>query len=204
MDYTGGSSNGGFKQPKTGLQVARIYKIIDIGTQEDEFDGEKKKARKVVMFFELAQKMDDGRPYSIFKEYNQNISAKNATLRKHLESWSGKKMTPESIKAFDIKVLLGKACMVNLVLNANDKAKVDNVMAVPEGTVKPAPYNEQSFMDLDAVPFDHVLYHALPDWVKDKIALSPEYLRLTEGPKEEPAPTPEVPATPANNDDIPF
>lgn len=200
MDYSGNSSGGNFKQPNVGLQAARIYKIVDIGTQTDTFEGEEKVARKMIVFFELSQKMEDGKPYSIFKEYNQAIKWPNATLRKHWKSWKGKDMTDEEVQNFDARSLLGETCMVNLVLSNTKKAKVDNLMAVIEGVPVPAAYNEQVFFDLDAKPFPQAVFDELPKWIKEKIDKSPEYESII---------NPEAAAAPAagagkSSDDIPF
>lgn len=189
MDFKGEGTGGGFKQPKPGLQAARIYRIADLGTQEDTYPGDPKpkKARKMMVWFELAQKMDDGQPFSIFREYNTNLTADACGLRKDLESWSGKSMTTEFIETFDpSKMMLGKACMVNVVLKKNkkgdDSAKVMGIMAVPEGLPKPEPHNPQGYFDLDH--FDQAAFEALPTWIQNKVAASPQYKKATEGHSE--------------------
>lgn len=196
MDYSGKTGGGDFKQPNFGLQAARIFKIVDIGTQEDEFEGKAKLARKMLVFFELAQLTEDNRPFTIFKEYNQNIRSERATLRKHMQSWKGKAMTKEMIEDFDAKALLGEVCMVNLVESKSGKAKVDNILALPEGFVSPKAANDNVFLDLDA--FDEKTFNELAEWVQKKIALSPEYRRAV-NPEPDPAPKAEV-----TSDDIPF
>lgn len=201
MNFNGnGSNGGGFKQPKPGLVAARIYRIADLGTQDDSYQGKPKRARKMMVWWELAQKMDDGQPYSVFLEYSQFLTEK-AKLRKHMESWAGKAMDEKAIKDFNPKTyMLGKACMVNLVQKENGKVVVEGLLPVPEGMPKPAPHNPQVYFDLDS--FDRAAFEALPDWIKNKIMLSPEYLEATgqaaAGDRHEDGPPPE------SDDEIPF
>lgn len=176
------SEGGDFEQPKPGLQVGRFYRIIEVGTQTDTYKGETTIKKKALIFWELAQKMDDGKPFSVFKEYTQSLGTK-ATLRKHLESWAGKVMTEEQHKNFDPKKLLGMACMLNLILNSNDKIKVDGIMAVPQGTAKPALFNPTQYFSMEA--FDKDAFQALPDWIRAKIESSPEFKKLNAGSSED-------------------
>ena len=200
MNFQGSGEGGGYKQPKPGLQAARIYRIADLGTQDDTYQGKPKRARKMMVWFELAQKMEDGKPFSLFREYNTNLNAENCGLRKDMESWTGKTMTPEIIKNFDPKrLMLGKACMVNVVLK-NEKAKVMGIMAVPEGVAKPEPHNPQAYFDLD--DFDSAAFEALPAWIQNKVMVSPEYKKATEGHHEEGRHNDGPP--PGSADDIPF
>lgn len=182
MDYGGnsGSNNGGYQQPAPGLKLARIFKIVDVGTQDDEYNGVKKKSRNVLIFWELTQTMADGRPFTTFLEYNQYMGDEKCKLRKHLESWTGKSMTPELIKSFDAqKMLLGKWMMVNLVKKSSQKVKVDGLMAKPPELQRPANgVNPLVYFDLDAKPFDQGAFDGLPAWIQKKIQISPEYRRL--------------------------
>lgn len=205
---TGGTGSGtGYQEPAAGLKMARIYKIVDLGTQEDEYEGTKKKSRNVLIFWELGQLMADGKPFSTFLEYNQYLGDVKCKLRKHIESWTSKSMTPEIIKAFDFrKMLLGRSMMVNLIKKPSGRVKVDNLMAPPAGTAKPDAVNALVYFDLDAKPFDQATYDALPDWIKKKIATSPEYRRLQgevidDGHDGQHQAANEAPPT---DDDIPF
>ncbi len=206
---TGGTGSGtGYQEPAPGLKVARIYKIIDLGTQEDEYEGTKKKSRNVLIFWELEQKTADGRPFSTFIEYNQYLGDVKCKLRKHIESWTSKSMTPEIIKAFDFqKFLLGRSMMVNLIRKPSGRVKVDNLMAPPAGTAKPAPFNPLVYFDLDAKPFDQATFDKLDPWVQKKIVKSPEYRRLPgEVIDDEPhgAPQGQHDGPPPIDDDTPF
>ncbi len=193
-----GGGGGGFKQPKPGLQVARIYRIIDLGTQDDTYEGKPKRNRKMMVFWELGEKMEDGRPFSINKEYTVSLGEKS-TLRKHMESWTSKTMTKEIVDTFDpARMMLGKACQVNLVLKG-EKVRVDGILPLGAGQPKPEPVNPKTILDLEA--FDRAVFEALPDWIKNKIMASPEYKKLSEaGAGAEDGGTPAG----LDADDIPF
>lgn len=206
---TGGTGSGtGYQEPAPGLKMARIYKIVDLGTQEDEYEGTKKKSRNVLIFWELEQKMADGRPFSTFLEYNQYLGDVKCKLRRHIESWTSKSMTPEIIKAFDFqKMLLGRTMMVNLVRKPSGRVKVDNIMAPPPGTAKPAAVNPLVYFDLDAKPYPEDVFNGLDAWIQKKIAKSPEYRRLHGEIIDEPGHGDAGQAhqeAPPSNDDIPF
>jgi hypothetical protein len=56
------SANGGsadFSPHPQGAFAARCVRIVDLGTQETEYMGEKKKAHKVVLAFETSETMRD-------------------------------------------------------------------------------------------------------------------------------------------------
>jgi hypothetical protein len=206
------SENDNSEKPNPGLRVGRLYKIVELGTQTDEYEGQTKRNAKVMITFELAAPMmADGRPFSISKEYTQSLGEK-ATLRKHLESWKGQAMTEQEHKDFDPKKLLGKVGCLNLTLTARGKIKIDSISGLMEGMAKPEPFNPQSYFSMD--DFDVEAFQAMPNWIKAKIESSPEYKALHAAGGHEDGPPP--PAAPlsgidpktgkpvVNPDDIPF
>ena len=194
------NEGGDFEQAKPGLVAARFYKIVEIGTQTDTYKGETTIRKKVLIFWELDQKMEDGRPFSVFKEYTQSLGTK-ATLLKHLESWQGKVMSDEGKKNFPPQILLGKPCMLNLILSASDKIKVEGIMKTPDGTKVPPLVNPTQYFSMDK--FDTDSFGALPNWIRAKIESSPEFKKLNTGSSEDDSPGPDAPHT-NPDDDIPF
>ncbi len=169
-----GTSGGDFENPNPGAHLARIVHLIDLGTQEGNYQGKVTKKRKLLVGFELADKMADGRPFLVNQQYNQSMNEKS-TLRIHLEGWAGKKMSEEMAGNFQVQTLLGKACVVQLVESTGEKKyiNVKAIMGLMEGQ-KPAPQvNPSILFDLD--DFSSEVYEGLTDWTKKKIADSPEY-----------------------------
>ena len=56
------STNSDFKLPPAGSFSARLYRLIDIGTQTTEWMGKKKMQRKIIAMFELHGEDNDGQP----------------------------------------------------------------------------------------------------------------------------------------------
>ena len=105
-----------FKIAPVGSHLARLYRIIDLGTQTSEYMGQTKMLRKVKFFWELHGddlKTDDGKPLIQTRNYTLSLGDK-ASLRKDLESWRGKSFTDDELRGFDISKLLDKWCMVTV------------------------------------------------------------------------------------------
>ena len=110
------SSGEGFAIPDSGAVVGRCFMVADLGTQDTTYMGNPKKAHKVLLSWELAQLMDDGRPFAISSRYTLSLFDQ-AILRQHLESWRGQQFTEEELVGFDVKNVLGKYCLLSIVHN---------------------------------------------------------------------------------------
>jgi len=192
------SDNGGqFEQPPTGTHNAIAYRVIDLGTHENEYQGQKNVKREVMVTWEIDELMKDGRRFSVSAFYNASLNEK-ANLRKTLESWRGRAFTEEELKGFDLKNVLGKPCLVNLTLSDKGKSKVAGVSPLPKGMPAIQATNVIESFELDN--FDQVVFDGLSDFLKGRIASSPEYQQLKNG---------HVAETPSYSDDelndsIPF
>jgi hypothetical protein len=196
-----------YKQVPVGSHLGRLYQIIDTGTQQNEWDGEIKYERKLIFKFELHGDdeagnpllTDDGKPLSITVYYNKTLHEK-ATLRKNLTSWL--KIDFDNLEEdFNMKSLLGKFAMVNVILSKTGKSKVDNLSSVPTIIAKagfPEGANELFMFDLDA--FDSEKYAKLSNGYKEMIEKSPEYRAIKAGK----VPPKAVKTEEEFNDDIPF
>jgi hypothetical protein len=192
------SSGEGFEIPEAGAVVGRCYMVADLGTQDTSFQGKPKKAHKILLSWELAQTMEDGRPFAISSRYTLSLFDQ-AILRQHLESWRGKSFTEEELAGFDVKNVLGKYCLLSIVHNREgDKtyANVKGIMPVPKGMEKPGQVNADVYFDIDTGDIN-----TLPEWVQNVVKKSDEWKAKGNGS----APT----AKPAGKfddmeDDIPF
>lgn len=201
------SNSKEFKNSPPGSHLGRLYKIVDLGTQQGEWEGKATYARKMIFYFELHGEddkglplvNDDGKPLIVTKYYNASLGEK-ATLRKHLQTWLNLDFS-KMPEGFDLEKLLGKFAMINVTTYQKDgktRASVEGLSAVPAIVVKhglPEGFNEISMFTLNK--FDSAKFDALSDGIKKMIISSPEYRALTQ--QSEPV------ASDSNFDDpIPF
>jgi len=150
--------------------------VVDLGTQDTSFQGKPKKTHKVLIAWELAEKMEDGRPFAITSRYTLSLFDQ-AILRQHLESWRGRSFTEAELAGFDVKNVLGAYCMLSIVHNKDgDKtyANVKGVMPVPRGMEKPAPVNQDLYFDIDTGDIAK-----LPEWIQNVVKKSDEWKAKT-------------------------
>ncbi len=169
-----------FEMTPVGAQVARCYRVIDLGTQTTEWQGQTKKAHKVMLSWELLgdERMSDGRPFSISKRYTVSTHEKSS-LRKDLEAWRGKAFTPDEESRFSIASVLGAYCLLNVTHNTggdgNVYANVASLMPVPKGLPKPAAVNPNQLFDLD--DRDMAMFETFSDKLKQTIMGSEEWVQ---------------------------
>lgn len=207
----GSNSQSDFKLPPAGSFLARLYRIIDIGTQTTEWMGKKKMQRKIIAMFELHGEDNEGQPLTtaegkpliVSKRYTLSLDEK-ATLRKDLEAWRGKAFTQEELDGFNLEVLLGKFCMVSITHSSyegKEYANIAGISQVPSALKKmgePKGVNELMIFSLD--PFDQSKFEKLSEGMQGVIKKSAEY-RNTFEPG---APMIMSNSIEAMDDDIPF
>lgn len=192
-----------------GNYIARCYQMIQIGTVDEIINNETKQMNKVRIGWELPTEtrvfsVERGeQPFVISKEYTLSLSDK-ANLRKMLASWRGKDFTEEQAKCFDISVLIGIPCMLNVIHKlSKDGTKtyqeIGSVSPMPKGVVCPDQVNKNSLLEYDN--FDYVLFDSLPDFIKDKIKSSKEFIAM-QHPIESLGNVPPIAVD--NGDDLPF
>lgn len=185
---------------EAGTYIARCVQIIDLGEQFNDIAG--KYYRKTMLTFELPSERveinNESKPRLMSKTYTFSLGEK-ATLRKDIESWFGRKLESTDYP-FDLGVLLGKACMLTVVVkksaNGKEYSNIASVGKPMKGIAIPEQETDPFVFDLDAKP-EEVLeaIETLPEWIAKTIKESPTYKLLTE-PKEE--------LTPIQSDDLPF
>lgn len=152
-----------FKRVPTGVHVGRCISVVDLGTQEVEFSGEKKLQHKVQIGWEVLGEDEagvpmvvdvDGKemPMTISKRYTLSLSDK-ANLRRDLEAWRGKPFAAEELKGFDIAKLLGAFCMLNVVeqdgSNGKTYSNISSITPLPRGLPKPSSSTPLISFDVD-------------------------------------------------------
>lgn len=178
------NENADFIPPPAGTHLAVCYRFIDLGTQETEFNGQKKHQRKVLMGWELPDElMEDGKPFIVQQRYTWSMSDK-ANLRKDLESWRGKAFEEKDFGpgGFNIKNVLGKPCVLTIVHETKNGKTYANITAVGKpmkGMASPQPINPVVYFSLES--FDATVYAALSQGLQGVIAKSPEYQSAVNG-----------------------
>lgn len=180
---------GEFLQVEPGTYVARCYSMIEFGTVETEYLGEKKKSHQVNISWELPTELavfheDRGpEPFVVSKTYTLSMH-ENAKLREHLESWRGKAYTDAEAKKVDISKLIGKPCQLTLVQEASKKdvkkkfINVKGISGLMKGYECPPQINPSRMLSFE--DWNEDVFNTLPDWMQSKIKSSDEYKALQE------------------------
>jgi len=181
------NAGGDFERCPIGNHLGRCYRIIDLGTQKTEYMGTPKFSHKVMLGWELfctddngqQVRMRDGRLFAIFKNYTLSWSEK-ANLRLDLQSWRGKPFSPEEMKRFDLKNVLGVYGMINVIerqgQNGKTYANVSSLTPVPSVVRQnglPTAVNKLEFFNISEPNMD--LFNSFSENLKTKISSSPEW-----------------------------
>lgn len=167
---------GSFKSAPVGTHVARCIKLIDLGTQTNDYKGKITHPNQVLVMFELPNELmetDEGqKPFIISKFYTNSLNEK-ATLRHDLEAWRSKAFTEEELDSFDLMNILTKPCMLSVVEKEKGGTKIGSVSALPKGMTCPPQFNVEEAFWLDE--FNEEQFDAIPKGIQDIIKKSPEY-----------------------------
>lgn len=171
-----------------GNYIARCISMVEIGTVEETYLGVKKMLHKVRIGWEFPHELkvfneEKGeQPIVVSKEYTLSLFEK-ANLRKELESWRGKAFSEVEAKKFDITKLIGVPCMINLIHKPSEKdptkiyEKISAITPIAKGVTCPEQINPSFIFSFDE--FSEQKYNSLPQFLKDKIALSMQYKVVT-------------------------
>lgn len=189
VGYIKESKGGDFTPTPEGQHTMICVSIIDLGTQETEFNGEKKSQRKISIGWEVQGERtvvnNESVPLIHRERYTWSFHEK-ANLRKHLEAWRGKKFVEQDFRGppngFHIKNVLGVPCIAQIMHEASSNGKtyanISSLMRHPSGpNDRPTPETTPVFFDLDN--FDNAVYMALPDYWREVISKSQEYQNIT-------------------------
>lgn len=176
------SGGGDFEIAPEGVFLARCYKMVDVGTQTSVGQFGTKENRTIYIYWELLQtadgeevKMENGdQPFSIFSSYTLSMHPK-AKLRKHLDSWRGKKFTEDQAKDFDVTQLLDKFCLLQIEHSeSKDGTRTyANVVGIMTTKKKVDGVNEISSFNIESP--DMEVFNDLPEWLQAKIEDAPEW-----------------------------
>lgn len=205
MSLTISGEGGGEALPKLeqGIYLGTCYRIVDMGTTDQEYQGTKSKKTRVHITFEVAEALDpnnnetlmpDGKPFVVSKTYTASLY-EMAALRKDLQSWRGMSFTEEELKGFDITKLLGCTARIEVGHtkpmpdgSGGGNQKILSLQRPDGGISKAETHNEQEIFDLD-IYCDFVkgnktpdgqamadIYETLPSWQQEDISSSYEFI----------------------------
>jgi hypothetical protein len=181
------SGESSFTPVPPGMHLARCYRIVDLGTQKSEYQGQIKYLQKVMIQFEVHGEDDNGKPLltnknepmSISKNYTLSLAEK-ATLRKDLQTWRGRDFTGEELRGFELKNVLGVWGMISVAKsvgnNGKDYTNVMSVNPVPAAIKKnglPEGYNTTAMFAIENP--DMELFESFSNGLREKIKTSPEW-----------------------------
>ncbi len=183
------ATNSGTKREliPAGNYIARCYQMIEIGTINEIIMGTQKMLTKVRIGWELPTELrvfDEAKgeqPLVISKDYTLSLNEKS-NLRKMLASWRGKDFTEAEAKCFDITVLVGIPCMLNIIHKPKKTdptviyEEIGSISAMPKGMMPAAAILKPFVLSYDN--WNEEKFESLPDFIKAKMQSSLEYTAL--------------------------
>jgi hypothetical protein len=164
-------SSASFEALPVGMHIAVLYGIVDLGTQEVEFQGEHKIKRKMYMLFEPIKYPER----TVAKKYTLS-NHKKASLMNDLNAWIGSLGTSNN---FNIYSLIGRTALLNLVnteFNGKTYQKIANICPPIDGETKVKPQHEIIRYSIKSHGFESDRFNGLPEWIKNQIECSHEYV----------------------------
>lgn len=196
------TSDSNFKPIPVGMHTAVCVALIDLGLQAGT--GNFAPAYKIALTFRTPDQLTDkGEPMSITQTLTSSMH-KKANLRKLVENWFGKSFTDEeNAKNFDLKVLLGRAALINIKHDSKNDKTYANIAAVnplPAQIAKPVVKAEDLLYYDDDLPLaeKQAAFLRIAEWLQEKITKQLQPQAATPAIGEQPEREPGV------DDDIPF
>lgn len=181
----------------TGTHFARIFKIIDLGTHQDEYLGTIKGDKRFFSIsFEFPKikhifKEEKGeQPLARSKDVKFIFTSKESTNRSALTELVEAVGDDPYKGSYNIFSLIGKALQVSIEqYEAKDGKERDKIVGFSKlsseqlemAELKPEIYaqiNPSQYLYLEAGHFDDEVFNSLPQWIKDKIQESKEFKEL--------------------------
>jgi hypothetical protein len=170
-----------------GMHLARCYRVVDLGTQKSEYLGTVKHLPKVMLQFEVHGEDEAGKPIVTAKNEPMTISknftlslAEKATLRKDLQTWRGREFSPDELRGFELKNVLGAWAMISVIKTTGNNGKeytnIAAIMQVPPQVKKaglPEGHNKLGIFSIEEP--DMEMFETFSDGLKQKIQGSPEW-----------------------------
>ena len=201
-----------FEQLSAGEHLGVCYRIVDLGTREEQYKENPPKKRTLIhVTWETQEElMEDGRPFATGRSYTASLN-ENATFYKDLVTWRGKPFSEEELKGFDVSKMLGVPANIHIEHNDDGKPRIKNIFK-PDNFKRTETINAAFVFDLDIYcnefngnSSDETkamcdIFAELPEWQRNLIEDSYEYLAANDGT----TPVEEDVVDPDFDDAIPF
>ena len=197
------STGGDFLPAPAGVYPSRLYRIVDMGSQSESFEGKAPvMRRKLLLSFEILDpdlKTEKGEPMTIHRRFTWSMHPQSA-LRPFLAAWRGKPFSDDEAALFDFGKLLGAAALLNITnveRGGRIRADIASISPLPKGMVPPPGINELTAFHAEHP--DLAVLGSLGKKLQEAIENSPEYrAAMGEAPaRPAPAPSPRQTPTPA-------
>lgn len=157
------------EQPKAGNYQGVCYMVRDVGSHKYEYKGEEKISHRVIILYEIDALMEKGdyagKRFVVSERlpftFGFAKSPKKTKLRERIEGWYGRELSEAEVNDFDIESLMGKNCMINLIVNDKGYIEITSVSPVPQKMEIITPENAEA-----------------PKWVENEWQESEEYRAL--------------------------
>jgi hypothetical protein len=163
-----------FSRLEDGTYMCRVVQLIDLGVQEDEYEGEKKVGHKIFINFEFPTEMitinEEEKPRWLGKEFGVSLNEKSVLTKLVAAADPDGKATS---KGRNLKGLLNLPLMVTVGSTASGNAKIAGLARLMKGMTVPELVNPVVFFDLDEG--DTEGFEKLPDWIQNKIKASVDF-----------------------------
>ncbi len=137
-----------FPKVPTGVHNARCVRVIDLGTQRNDYGGNITYKRQVLIIWEVPDQMANDVPMTISKFYTLSLHEKS-NLGMDLVSWRGRPFTEQEKQGFDITKLIGVPCQINVMHNDSGKEKISSVMPLGKDTKIHEQHHESISFSID-------------------------------------------------------
>ena len=174
-----------------GNHIARCYQVVDLGTQDDPKWGNA--SHKLRFAWELCEEMTDfgkgkKEPFSVSMTVNF-FFGKNSNFTKVMEGWKGGPFSDKEMEKFELKTLVGKACMLNVVHQTSGDATYANVASVSPVPLKwqdrvPPMHNKGIYFEVEMGPESRE-FLLLPDFMQKIIVKCHEWREKGVAPSKE-------------------
>lgn len=164
-----------------GTYAATCYLLADIGSQYNE--NFKNPSHKVVIGWEVAGEYveinGEPTPRTVYNTYTLSLNEKSK-LRKDLIPWRGRDFTPEELRAFNLRSIVGAPCFLQIIhreVNGQKYANIAAIMTLPRGMGKPECQLSPIIYDIEDDRPEKA--DELPKWITEKVKASEEYKMRT-------------------------
>ena len=175
------AGGGDFEPCPAGVYPAILYRIVDLGTQKETFEGRESARRKVLLSFEITDQdtvmEETGRPFTIHRRFTLSMHPQGA-LRPFISAWRGKALTDGEAASFDLSCLMEKPALLNIThaeRAGKTRADIATIMPLPKGYLSAKLQNPPMLFQAERPDLDTL--HALGKGLQATIEASPEFQR---------------------------